>query len=61
LSAREREVAALLVAGHSYKKIAEFLFVSPGTIKTHVLNIYSKTDTRNKLELLHKARRPSPG
>jgi len=58
LSKREREVAALLLDGFSYREIAERLFVSHGTVKTHVLSVYRKTGANTKLSLL-KALAPS--
>ena len=48
LSEREKEVLLLMVSGLSNKSIAEKLFVSPGTIKTHTLNIYQKMDVSNR-------------
>ncbi len=58
LSKREREVAALLLDGLSYREIAERIFVSHGTVKTHVLSVYRKTGANTKLSLL-KALAPS--
>src|SRR5688572_7067603 len=48
LTEREKEVLFLLVSGLSNKVIAEKLFVSSGTIKTHTLNIYLKMDVSNR-------------
>lgn len=42
LTTREREVASLLVAGQTNRQIAEALFVSEKTAKTHVGNIIQK-------------------
>ena len=55
LTKREVEVASLLVGGLSYREIGERLFISTGTAKTHVLNIYAKTGAKNKLDLLRRA------
>jgi DNA-binding NarL/FixJ family response regulator len=51
LSPREREVLALVAAGHTNKAIAEALFVSPNTVKTHVASLLYKlrADTRVQL------------
>ena len=49
---REKEVALLLVEGHTYKKIGEQLFISMPTVKTHVSNIYRKCKVNNRLELM---------
>lgn len=51
LTQREQEVALQLVLGKTYKEIAAELFVSLPTVKTHVSNIYSKANVRNRLEL----------
>jgi len=42
LSPREVEVLKWIAAGKSNKEIASVLFVSEGTVKTHVLNIHNK-------------------
>jgi DNA-binding CsgD family transcriptional regulator len=42
LTAREREVLGLAANGNSTREIAEQLFVSPATIKTHLEHIYEK-------------------
>ena len=42
LTAREREVAALIAAGKSNREIAEALVLSERTIETHVSSIFSK-------------------
>ena len=51
LSDREEEVLFLLVKGFSVKDIGEKLFISPGTVKNHVLKIYSKTGVHSRIEL----------
>lgn len=42
LSAREREVLALVAQGRSNRLIARDLFVSEATVKTHLVHIYTK-------------------
>ena len=42
LSDREVEVLRLLARGCSEKKIADLLFISPGTVHTHVVHVYEK-------------------
>jgi DNA-binding NarL/FixJ family response regulator len=44
-----------MVSGLPNKTIAEKLFVSPGTIKTHTLNIYQKLDVGNRTSAIMKA------
>ena len=56
LSAREAEVARLLLAGLRYKEIGARLYISLSTVKTHVERIYRKTGARNKMELARKLR-----
>lgn len=51
LSKREREVLAMVIEGKDNRTIAQELFLSEGTIKTHVHNIMVKTETKNRNEL----------
>jgi LuxR family maltose regulon positive regulatory protein len=50
LTRRESEVLALLAEGLSNKEIAEKLFVSPDTIKTHVKHIFKKLNVKRRME-----------
>lgn len=50
LSAREREVLALVVEGLTNAEIAQELVISYATAKTHVSNILSKLDVSNRIE-----------
>jgi DNA-binding NarL/FixJ family response regulator len=50
LTAREREVLALLVAGRSNGEIAKELVISDKTVSAHVSNILRKTGTGSRLE-----------
>jgi DNA-binding CsgD family transcriptional regulator len=52
LTAREEEVLQLILAGKSNKELAEKLFISESTVKTHTHNIYSKYDVRGRAELI---------
>jgi DNA-binding NarL/FixJ family response regulator len=56
LSVREVEVLEQLSKGIKYEMIAQNLFLSKGTIRKHVENIYTKLQVHNKLEAVHKAR-----
>jgi DNA-binding NarL/FixJ family response regulator len=55
LSARENEVLQWLAKGFSYQEIADKLFLSVETIRTHIRNIYEKLQVRNKKEAIRKA------
>ena len=55
LSGREKEVLQLLAKGFSYKDIAEKLFISVETVRTHIRNIYEKLQAGSRNEALRKA------
>ena len=55
LSARETQIMALLAGGASNAKIAETLFVTPNTVRTHLDRIRDKTGARNRAELTRYA------
>lgn len=52
LTDREQEVLQLILFGKSNREIAETLFLSESTIKTHTRNIFSKYDVRSRAELI---------
>ena len=54
LTARETEILSLLVRGRTLPYIANELFVTTGTVKTHVRHIYEKSLVNNRQELLDK-------
>ncbi len=56
LTPRETEVLEQLSKGIKYNDIAENLFLSTGTIRKHVENIYSKLQVHNKMEAITKAK-----
>jgi two-component system NarL family response regulator len=57
LSAREIEVLQRIAAGKSNKEIGAELFISEGTVKTHVKSIFSKLDVVSRTEAVATATR----
>jgi DNA-binding NarL/FixJ family response regulator len=55
LTAREAEVLTLLAAGLSNAEIAQRLFVSNATVKTHINRIFAKTGARNRAQAVRYA------
>jgi DNA-binding NarL/FixJ family response regulator len=54
MSPRELQVAKLVCSGFTNGVIADKLRVQPGTVKTHLRNIFGKTRTRNRISMLLK-------
>ena len=54
LSNQEIKVKKHIIDGKSNKEIAEELFISLSTVKTHITNIYSKLNVSNRKELINK-------
>ena len=52
LTDRESEVLDLILSAKSNKAIAEKLFISESTVKTHVKNIFAKYDVASRAELI---------
>ncbi|MEU2339468.1 response regulator transcription factor [Streptomyces sp. NPDC006654] len=48
LSAREREVLALVARGTSNREIARELFISEATVKTHLTHLYTKLGVNDR-------------
>jgi len=57
LTNRETEVLEQLSKGLSYNLIAKNLFLSTGTVRKHIENIYKKLQVHNKIEAVQKAKR----
>jgi DNA-binding CsgD family transcriptional regulator len=57
LSKRELEVLNLMASGLSNEEIAEKLFVSLNTVKTHSSNIFLKLDVKRRTQAVEKAKR----
>ena len=51
LSAREREIVALVAQGYKNKEMAEKMFISEQTVKNHLHNIFDKLGVSDRLEL----------
>ena len=59
LSKRELEVLQLMAQGLSNQEIAERLYVSLSTIKTHSANLFEKLDVKRRTQAIEKAKRLS--
>jgi two-component system, NarL family, response regulator LiaR len=57
LSTREYEVLQLITQGHSNAEIAERLFLSVSTVKTHASNLFVKMDVKSRAQAIEKAKR----
>ena len=54
LSEREKEILHLLSQGLRYKEIADKLYLSIETVRTHIRNIYEKLQVNSRTEALNK-------
>jgi DNA-binding NarL/FixJ family response regulator len=57
LTAREREVLALMAGGATNREIADRLYLSPHTVKDHTSSLYRKLEVRNRTEAVQRAER----
>lgn len=55
LSVREKEILHFLSQGLRYKEVADKLFLSTETVRTHIRNIYEKLQVNSRTEALNKA------
>ncbi|RST04319.1 DNA-binding response regulator [Streptomyces sp. WAC07149] len=55
LTPREREVLALIGRGLSNRGIAEQLFISEATVKTHINNLFVKSGIRDRADAVRRA------
>ncbi|MFG3025298.1 response regulator [Streptomyces sp. NPDC048254] len=55
LTQREREVVRLMADGHGNRAIAEILFLSEATVKTHLVRIYRKLGVENRAAAVSEA------
>jgi DNA-binding CsgD family transcriptional regulator len=55
ISERECTVLALLVQGASNQEIADQLYISPNTVKTHLKHLYQKLEVKRRGQAVEKA------
>ena len=61
ISSREKDIIHLMLEGLGNKDIAERLFISLNTVKTHNRNIFRKMDVKTRFELVMKVKNFSAG
>ncbi|MEA5365860.1 response regulator transcription factor [Amycolatopsis sp., V23-08] len=61
LTGREREVLALIAAGHSNGVIANTLCLSPKTVRNHISNVFAKLHVADRAEAIVRAREAGLG
>jgi len=54
LTTRQREIIELIIDGCSNKEISSRLHITEGTVKTHIYNIFKKTNISSRNQLLKK-------
>jgi len=52
LTLREQEILRLIAAGLDNQTLADKLFISPNTVKTHISNIYKKIEVTNRVQAI---------
>lgn len=57
LTGREKEICALMVEGLTNKQIADRLYISEGTVKNYISNIYDKTGIHDRVKLVVELKR----
>lgn len=60
LSSRELEVLDLVARGLSNAQVASALYISEGTVKRHLTNVYLKLDVRSRMNAINKAMSMKP-
>jgi DNA-binding NarL/FixJ family response regulator len=51
LTDREEQVLAIIASGRTNNEIAEALFITPSTVKTHIASLMAKLGVRNRVEI----------
>ncbi len=54
---REKEISFLMVEGLTNKQIADRLYISEGTVKNYISNIYDKTGIHDRVKLIVELRK----
>ena len=57
ISPREKQVLKLLAEGKSNKQIADEIFLSIETVKTHIKNIFQKLEVKSRMKAVIVGRR----
>lgn len=56
ISPRELEVLQLMAEGYSNQEIADKLFISLNTVKTHTSNLFSKLDVKRRTQAIQRGK-----
>lgn len=56
LSSRELEVLGLVADGKTNQQIADLLFISNSTVKTHLVHLYQKLEVQRRTQAVQKAK-----
>jgi ATP/maltotriose-dependent transcriptional regulator MalT len=56
ITPREFEILEALAAGHSNREIAERLFVSENTVKTHAARLFDKLQAQRRTQAVQRAK-----
>lgn len=57
VTARELEILEQIATGKSTREIAEALFVSENTVKTHASRVFDKLNVKRRTQAVHEAKR----
>lgn len=60
LTPREREVVVLVAAGNTNAEIARQLWISPGTVRRHLENVFAKLDVHTRTAAVARIRPSEP-
>ncbi|QIS14253.1 response regulator transcription factor [Nocardia arthritidis] len=56
LTGREKEVLDLMAAGYNNREIAQQLYISAATVKSHINRIFAKTGSRDRVQAIQNAK-----